>query len=239
MIKKTITYDDLDGTTKTEDFWFQITQAEFVKKAMTEGGEAYLEKLQRLAQATEANGKEVMATFEVLLRDAVGRREGMQFVKTDEIRNHFMFSGAYDAFFLELIQTPDSGATFMRGMLPKNAHSAIDKALAERGVDIASTDTFTKPDDATVVETVQVDAGNGGGSASAQPTPFPQSLEKAVEANQTPVLDAAAPQLAEAGKDDEPKWLQETRYPTQKELMAMPPAELQLAMKMKSSKAFG
>lgn len=218
MIKKTITYDDLDGNKKSEDFWFQITQAEFLKKAMTEGGEAYLDKLRGLANLDESDmvgkGKEIMSTFETLLGDGVGRREGDLFIKNDEIKNRFMYSGAYDAFFMELIQSPDSGAIFMRNMLPRDAHEAIDKALAERNLAQGET-----------------------ASTGAEPPESGQvSLSTPIR---TPELTAAAPQLAEARKDDEPAWLKEQRYPTQKELIKMSQEELQLAMRMKTAKAFG
>jgi len=229
MIKKTISYKDLDGNEKTEDFWFQITKAEFVKRAMAEGGEGYLEKLDSLTNLKPdemaGKGREIMDTFEVLLADAVGKREGDLFIKNDTIKNRFLYSGAYDAFFMELITTPDSGAIFMRNMLPRDAHQEIDRLMAERGI----TPTEEAP-----------------AATNSEPTPFPQSLEKAVEANKTPELETDAPVLevdhrvlAEASKDDEPVWFKEQRYPTRKELINMPQEELQFAMKLKGSKAFG
>lgn len=227
MIKKSITFTNLDGQLKQEDYWFQLTQADFAKKALTEGGHAYLERLRDLSELTEetavGRGKEMMDTFETILFDSVGMREGDLFIKNEEITKRFRYSGAYDAFFLELLQTPDSGASFFKNVFPRDLGAAIDKALAEN-----STGTAEPAPAETAPE-------------PARPTPFPQSLEKAVEANNTPELQAAAPELAETGKDEsiEPKWLQENRYPTQKELIQMPQSELQLAMKMKSAGAFG
>lgn len=207
MIKKTISYEDLDGNTQTSDFWFQITKAEFLEKAMVEGGEAYLEKLQRLATLTpedmqNGGGKEVMTIFKMLLSEGVGRRDGDLFIKNEAITNRFMFSGAYDAFFLELISTPDAGAIFMRNMLPRDAHKAIDEALAEK-------------------------AKQGGDIPELQAAP--------------PVLEEPAPELpevtkfySELGDKEKPAWLKDLREPTDKELIAMPKEEMQLAFRLKS-----
>lgn len=208
MIKKTISYEDLDGNTQTRDFWFQITKAEFLEKAMVEGGEDYLKKLERLAKLTPEDmntggAKEVMSIFKTILADGVGRREGELFIKTPEITNQFMFSGAYDAFFLELIQTPDSGAIFMRNMLPRDAHKAIDEALAEKAKE------------------------SGGDIPELQAAP--------------PVLEEPAPELpevtkfySELGDKEKPAWLKDLREPTDKELIAMPKEEMQLAFRLKS-----
>lgn len=223
MIKKTITYSNLDGVEVSEDYWFQITKAEFVKKALKEGGEVYLNKLRALSELTEkeiaGKGRELMETFEMLLGDAVGKREGDLFIKNDEIKKRFLFSGAYDKFFMDLIEGPDSGAAFLSNVLPKGAQEEIEKEMKKRGMTVEG--------EATEVAT------------PAQPTPFPESLENAVQANSTPEMQAVAPQLEEAGKDDEPAWYKESRYPTSKELMKAGPEELALAMKMKNAKAFG
>jgi len=136
MIKKTIDYKDLDGNPRSEAYWFQLTQADFTRKAMTAGGEAYLERLRGLSELTEetvaGRGQELMDTFETILFDAVGRREDDLFIKDEALTRRFRFSGAYDACFMELITTPDSGATFFKGVFPQNVGEAIDKALAEK-----------------------------------------------------------------------------------------------------------
>lgn len=230
MIIRSITYTNLDGQLRQEDFAFQLTEAEFTKKAMTEGGPAYLERLRKLADLTQAEleagaGKEVMATFDVLLGDAVGKREGDLFIKNDEIRNRFLYSGAYDALFMELITTPDSGATFMRNMFPGNAHAAIDKALAERGVETADVTATQPTPEASPVTNV--------------PDIVRTEFQKGIVTVNAPELQPAAPQLSEAGKDDEPLWFRESRYATPKELMKMGKEEMQFAMMMKSTKAFG
>lgn len=211
MIKKTVSYENHDGESVTKDFWFNISKAEFLKKAMTEGGEAYLEQLQALSGMTEeqvanGGGRKVMNIFESLLGDAVGEREGANFVKSDEIRKDFMYSGAYDQLFMDLLMGKDSGAAFMAGLLPKDAKNAMEEELSKRGMTV----------EGQVEEALTI-----------KPT------------SETPKLDAAAPQLAEAGKDDEPVWFKEERYPTSKEMMRMDKDQMAFAMRIKQDKYFG
>src|SRR5215211_4134516 len=95
MLKKTLTFKDLDGNPITEDFYFNLNTSELAKLQLShEGGFGdYLEKI-----SAKRSGREVMDTFEDILRMSVGRRgeDNRKFIKTDEIRDDFMFSGAYD-----------------------------------------------------------------------------------------------------------------------------------------------
>jgi hypothetical protein len=139
MLTKTISYEDLDGVQQTETFWFQLTEGEITKQLIVggEGGETLKDRLERLGNLTEEDmkngaGRQVMDTFENILRAAVGKRTGNLFRKNDEIRDNFMYSGAYDAFFLEMLQTRDSGASYIKAMLPGKVHVAIDEAVAKQ-----------------------------------------------------------------------------------------------------------
>jgi hypothetical protein len=251
MLKKAITYQNLDGVTVTEDFYFNISKAEALEKAIAEG-EGYEERLRALAKAEK--GEEIIAEFKSVLGAAVGRREGNLFIKNDEIRNNFMFSGAYDAFFFELIQSPDSGASIISAMLPTGIQADVDKALAERGITPSATGSESNPSFTTNSSTLTasppvleaLDGLTGDADAQAakpQPDAFPTNLERAVSATAAGVATSTATgggaAAASQGTDDEPVWLKENRYPTQKELLRMPQEELQLAMKMKSAHAFG
>src|SRR3954464_13358968 len=113
MLKKAITFTNIDGVTVTEEFHFQISQSDATKMMLVEG-EDYQERIMKRTE--ERDGAKIIEHFENLLRAAVGKREGMRFVKNREITDYFMQSGAYDAFFMELIRTPDSGATIVAGM---------------------------------------------------------------------------------------------------------------------------
>lgn len=222
MLHKTITYNDLDGNPVTEDFWFQITKSEVAKKALIEG-EDYGARLQTLIE--ERDGAKIMEQWEALLREAVGKREDKLFVKTAEIQKHFMFSGAYDAFFMELISSPDSGASMVRAMFPADAQAEIEKSMQERGVVTAELPATSEQPAANITGTeadAQVQAEKPQLTFEHGPDIFPANLEKAVEANKP-------------GKDDDPAWLTEGRSPTRQEMMKMSKEELQFVFKMKEA----
>lgn len=207
MLKQSITFQNLDDEEVTEDFYFQITKAEVAEKALVEG-EGYYERLRDLS--IERDGAKIIQHFKAILASAVGRREGQIFKKSQEITDYFMFSGAYDAFFMGLMEKPDSGASIIKAMLPKDAQEEAAKIIKEKGLDVVEL-----PESGTIEKVAE----------PAEPTTGPQTPSGASSANQS------------AG--DEPIWLKETRYPTKQELMRMGSEETRLAMKMKSDKAFG
>jgi hypothetical protein len=134
VLKKTVTYTNFDGDQVVEDIYFHLTQAEIVKLEMSEHG-GLSESLKRLNVTQD--GKEIMAIFERIVSAAYGIREGGRFIKTDEIRQEFLASEAYSAFFMELIFSTDAQIEFVRGIVPGEVtEDAIKKAglaVAEKG----------------------------------------------------------------------------------------------------------
>jgi len=239
MLKKAITYKDIDGVTVTEEYHFQIDQSEAAKIMMIEGDD-YGDRLKKLAD--ERDGKKIMEAFDELLSAAVGRREGKLFIKNDEIYKHFRYSGAYNAFFMELINSEDSGAAQIAAMFPEEARESITKAMKEeqQKMDVVSLPESNVIDG--VVGDALIQAEKPQPDTLPQPSPFPQQLEQAIQRNVELSDETAAlpsPVSPQPATDDEPAWFTEMRYPTKQELMKMSPDQLQFAMKMKASKAFG
>lgn len=193
MLKKVISYQNLDGEEVTEEFHFQLTRAEVAERALVEG-EGYADRLKALSMETD--GAKIIGHFKEILQSAVGRREGQLFIKDDEVRKHFMFSGAYDVFFMDLLEEKDSGAEIIKAMLPKDAHEAIDAELAKR-----ATTTVELPADAP-------------------------KLEGEPEGVVTLTEDEAQVQILEPSKDETPAWLKEKRQPTKDELKKMNQTEM-------------
>jgi len=116
MLKKDITFHDLDGNELTETFYFNINKAELARMELTHkhGLEEYL-KIIIAADDRSA----ILKAYEDILLMAVGQRheDGRRFVKSDEIRNAFAQSEAYVELFLELFQA-DKMVEFVKGILP-------------------------------------------------------------------------------------------------------------------------
>ena len=103
MIKKTITYTDYDGNERTEDKYFHMTKRELIKWE-TESGSGGMEKLIEKIIAEE-DRKKLVEMFDDLILRSYGEKsmDGRSFIKSDEIRNEFANSAAYDELFYELL----------------------------------------------------------------------------------------------------------------------------------------
>lgn len=137
MLKKTITYQDLDGNPITEDFWFHLSMAEVSKMELgTEGG--FAEKLQALIKA--ANGKEIIEQFEAIILGAYGERsaDNKSFIKNPQVREAFSQTDAYSVLFMELVADPGAATEFVKGILPREFEAAVAKMNADANAPVQS-----------------------------------------------------------------------------------------------------
>ena len=127
MLKKTITYQDFDGNSVTEDFYFHLTKAQIVEMEVSvDGG------LSEHLKAVVASGKgsTIIETFKSLIASSYGVRseDGKSFRKNKELTDDFLQSEAYSALFMELVTNAKSGAEFVRGIVPADMREKIDEA---------------------------------------------------------------------------------------------------------------
>lgn len=118
MLKKTITYIDFDGNERTEDHYFNLTEAEIQESNLrTPGGiEA---KLKKIAQAQ--NPDELVSYFKSFILDAYGVKseDGRRFIKSEELKTEFSQTGAYNKLFMELTTDTDAAIAFVQGVIPQ------------------------------------------------------------------------------------------------------------------------
>lgn len=118
MIKKTITYNDYNGVERTEDFYFNLSEAEVMEMELgVTGGMA--EMIQRIVQAQD--GPTIMQTFkDVVLRSyGVKSPDGKRFIKNDTLREEFSQTEAYSQLFMKLAMDSKAAADFVNGIMPK------------------------------------------------------------------------------------------------------------------------
>lgn len=120
MLKKTITFVDYDGNTRTEDHYFNINEAEALKLELGEAG-GLTEKIKRIIAAQ--NVPEIMETFEYLIKTSYGIKspDGREFEKSEEITRKFVQSEAYSKFMIELCTKDGAAVDFVNGILPTAA----------------------------------------------------------------------------------------------------------------------
>lgn len=126
MLKKTITYADYNGVERTEDFYFNLSEAEVMEMEMsTVGGLA--EMIRGIIAAQDAPA--IIKTFKDLILKAYGEKspDGKRFIKSDELAASFSQTEAYSKLFMELATDADSAAAFVNGILP---HKMLEQAKA-------------------------------------------------------------------------------------------------------------
>lgn len=131
MVKKEIAYTDFEGNKRVEEFYFNLTKAEFFKWMMTTGEYTIDKVLIRLAE--EKNGKKIIENFETILKASYGRKslDGRKFEKSEEIWLDFYQTEAYSILFMDLISDAKKTAGFVNSLIPGDVTKDLEKALQE------------------------------------------------------------------------------------------------------------
>lgn len=126
MLKKTIQYQDLDGNTIVDDFYFSLSKAEMAELELSHknGLSDYLQKIIK-----EEDGAKIITAFKDILRLAYGIRsdDGKRFIKSPELWEAFLQTDAYSELFMLLVTDAEHGAEFVRGIVPASMQDAIDQ----------------------------------------------------------------------------------------------------------------
>jgi hypothetical protein len=126
MLKKTIVYEDFNGTTVTEDHYFHLTKADLVEMEMSHKGGLH-QHLQKIVDSED--GKAIIMEFKMLILGAYGKKseDGRRFIKTQELRDEFASSEAYSTLFLELCTNAEAAAEFVNGIVPAGLEADLAK----------------------------------------------------------------------------------------------------------------
>jgi hypothetical protein len=122
MLKRDITYENVDGETVTESFYFNLTKTEIIDLQF--GVTGGLEKsIQRIIETKDI--KAVVDEIKNIILSSYGVRDGNRFIKSNAIREEFIQILAYDALFMELMTNEEAAADFIKGITPKDMQEAI------------------------------------------------------------------------------------------------------------------
>jgi hypothetical protein len=122
VIKRNITYKNLDGVEVTEEWHFALDKAELIEIKTASGG------VQGALQTIISGGDKNVITqaFRELIMQSVGKRQGQRFVKTQDIRDEFMQTGAYAALFMEILTNIALGIDFVMGIMPADLPQSLE-----------------------------------------------------------------------------------------------------------------
>jgi hypothetical protein len=121
MLKKTITYTDYNLVEKTEDFYFNLNEAEIMEMEMTTAG-GLAESIQKIVAAQDIPA--IIKIFKELVLKAYGEKspDGKYFMKEDNngrpLSDKFKQTEAYSKLFMELATDDRAAAAFINGIVP-------------------------------------------------------------------------------------------------------------------------
>lgn len=129
MLKKTITYTDVDGENPiTQDFYFSLSEADLAKlqlKHSNVGGfDVYLRKL--IEKNTPGD---VVDSFEEIILMSVGYKsdDGRSFLHDPKYTQWFQGTKAYSILFMQLVTDPKFSIEFVNGLVPGDLAEQVQK----------------------------------------------------------------------------------------------------------------
>lgn len=132
MLRKKITYVDYNGVSRTEDFYFNLTQSEITEMQLSVNG-GIQQMLRRIIDSQDS--KRIIEVFKEIILKSYGEKsdDGRRFIKSKEISEAFSQTPAFDQLFMELATDADAGAAFINGIIPLNdeQRKEFDKEMAK------------------------------------------------------------------------------------------------------------
>jgi hypothetical protein len=128
MITKTITYTDFNDVERTEDFYFNLSEAELTAWEYSVSG-TLTEHIKRIESTIDV--PQLMELYKELIDRSYGVKDadGRRFRKSPEILQDFKDTNAYSELFMELATNQQAGGEFISGIVSNKL-----KALMEQGV---------------------------------------------------------------------------------------------------------
>lgn len=117
MLKKTFKFVDYNGNPRTEDHYFNLTQAEVTELELSVDG-GLTAMIKRLVEAQ--NGGQIIKTMKNLILKSYGVKspDGRRFIKNQEVRDAFVQTEAYSQLFMELATNAQAASDFVAGIIP-------------------------------------------------------------------------------------------------------------------------
>lgn len=118
MLKKAITFTDFEGATRTETFYFNLSEVEIAEMALLHenGPEGAAEFFKDLGDSKDP--KKILPAVKNIIALSVGERVGEFGFNKQGVADWFMSSPAFNELFMELMQGGPKVVEFFQGILP-------------------------------------------------------------------------------------------------------------------------
>lgn len=131
MLKRDITYKDLDDEEVTETFYFNLTKTEILDMEVESGNGGLEEWYRRIVKTQDRQA--LVDEFKKIILKSYGERspDGKRFIKTDEngqpLSTAFAQTMAYDQLFFEMATDEQVAADFLLGILPAEVRAEAER----------------------------------------------------------------------------------------------------------------
>ena len=126
MYKETFTYEDFNGLERTEDFYFNLSEAELIDMNTSING-GLMDMIKKIVAAQDTPN--IMKWFKEILLASYGEKseDGRQFNKSPEIRNGFEHTPVYSIMYTRLATDDEYAAKFMNSIVPSPESKSVAK----------------------------------------------------------------------------------------------------------------
>lgn len=126
MLKLPLTYNDIfDDEEHTEIFLFNFSKVELLDMQTTNFGAALT------AVVDSKDPAEILPQLKNIILMAYGERDGDRFVKSDEIRERFAGSPAFEVLYLRMLQDAEFAGDFITGVIPKEMRAEVASEMSK------------------------------------------------------------------------------------------------------------
>lgn len=125
MIKKTITFPDIDGKLVTQDYHFNLNKGEITEWMLMFPGGDLMAHLQSIGKTEDP--REILPLFKEIISRSVGYRTPKnRFMKDPEFTAEFMASDAFSELFIGFLQNAEEFVEFCKGIVPQDMDLKIE-----------------------------------------------------------------------------------------------------------------
>lgn len=178
MLKRTITFKNLDDQPVTKDFYFNLTVPEITEMENSMGLEMTMTQHWTNIIANKDAGGLIQAFKDIITRSyGVRDADGITFNKSEEISRKFMQSDAYTVLFMELfgINADDEAfGAFLNGIMPAEVAQKMAETTPQVGT--PSDTERTKPEQFTKDELLSMPKERFDQIAGTDPQKMPHEV---------------------------------------------------------------
>lgn len=134
MHKETITYNDYNGVERTEDFYFNLTEAELTEMEYGQSG-GMTSAIEHIIASQDL--PTLIQYFKQIILKSYGEKslDGKYFLKEDDeghkLARKFTQTEAYSILYMKLATNDEAAANFVNGIMPKNVKELAEKKNLE------------------------------------------------------------------------------------------------------------